>query len=157
LRSKFATRNALPGGVQRLALRCVLVVVMLSFAVGTGVGRTSAPGARAAVPSTPEGSAFTAAGNAPRFGRFVDVAPVKGHVGVAVPGGRSTPLRGLRRVPVRSVLDVSGGTAAVIVAGPRGSRTYRADFSGGKLRLLQRRSLRGVTELRVVGLRLGCK
>src|SRR3954454_11780380 len=100
----------------------------------------------------------------PVLGRFVNVAPVKGKVTVAVPKGSSSarrartsqkglrfvPLSEARQIPVNSFLNTRKGTVRILAAG-RGRQ--QSDSAGGlfQLRQARRGKSRGITELRLKG------
>src|SRR5205823_5223288 len=54
-----------------------------------------------------------------------------------------------RAVPLGSVLDVSGGWALIVTAAPY-HRTHSVAAHGAKVRITQRRSESGLTQLRLV-------
>ena len=95
---------------------------------------------------------------APRLGRSVNVAPVKGEVYVKLPKTSATAavtkgrgfvkLSEARQIPVRSLLDTRGGTVR-LVSSAGGTRRQQGDFSGGFFTALQNRRGRGLTELRM--------
>jgi hypothetical protein len=92
----------------------------------------------------------------PSFAKSVTVVRLSGTVRVSIPGHGASGVRSSRTVPVGSVLDVSRGWARVIAAMPSNAGTRRADVNGGKVRLVQKRTDGGLTELRLTERLEGC-
>ena len=97
---------------------------------------------------------------APRLGKTVNVAPVKGDVFVKLPARSSAasaaqkgrgfiPLRQARQIPVGSLLDTRKGTVRLVSAAARGKQ--QGDFNAGFFKAVQSRRGRGLTELRLAG------
>jgi FG-GAP-like repeat/FG-GAP repeat len=90
----------------------------------------------------------------PVLGQSVDVAATRGQVRVSLPGRNGkglpfVPLHGLRRLPVGTLVDTSGGTVRLASAVRQG-RIQTADLSGAVFQALQNRQQRGLTSLQVV-------
>jgi hypothetical protein len=76
------------------------------------------------------------------------VEPVAGTVRIAN-GGAFTPLTEPRTIPVGSTIDASHGTVRLTTATTTGGQFQSGQFAAGIFTVLQRRSQRGLTELRL--------
>jgi hypothetical protein len=105
----------------------------------SGVATSSA---RCAGPSPP-----------PVLGKAVNVALVSGRVTVRVPGrrGRFVALRGIRHVPVGSLLDTRRGTVQLSSAATTRGLVQSGDFSAGVFQVKQARHGGGLTDLNLSG------
>jgi hypothetical protein len=102
---------------------------------------------------------------APVLGRSVLVAPVKGTVYVSAPGGaarsaasvpglkgkRFVRLTAARLIPAKSYLDTRRGTVRLVSAQNASGAIQSGDFSSGVFQVLQSRTGKGLTELRLKG------
>jgi hypothetical protein len=91
-------------------------------------------------------------------GEQVDVAPVRGTVSYAPPSAKRphfVPLTKKRRIPVGSQLDTTRGTVSVTSAVNFSGGTRTGEFYGGQFKVLQKRTVGAVTELRLTG-KLNC-
>ena len=105
---------------------------------------------------------------APKLGRAVNVAPVKGEVFVKLASGGSAsaaqakgrgfiPLRQARQIPVGSTLDTRKGTVRLVSASNAAGGKQQGDFNGGLFITAQTRAGKGLTELRMTnGSFAGC-
>jgi hypothetical protein len=96
-----------------------------------------------------------------------NVRPVSGQVFVKLPPGATAarasaaiskgagfiPLTQARQIPVGSILDTTGGTAALTAASPTRGRFYTGDFTGGIFQMLQGRTQKGLTQLTLMDTR----
>lgn len=95
----------------------------------------------------------------PVLGVSADVAVVRGTVLVKVPthtrqAGKGTgfvPLTQARQIPVGSILDTSHGTVALTSAANAAGGTQTGSFTAGLFQLLQARTAKPVTDLRLTG------
>jgi hypothetical protein len=98
----------------------------------------------------------------PELGKTVTASVVKGEVLIKLPSGSArasqkgtdfVPLTEARSIPVRSILDTTGGTVALRSARNRAGKTQSGKFSDGVFQVLQSRKRRakGLTELRLKG------
>jgi hypothetical protein len=94
---------------------------------------------------------------APRYGKTVNLQRVSGVVRVQPPGARSLErLRKPRRVPIGTLIDVTGGRVRLTSAATRNSTAAQsADFFYGEFRVTQTSHGSPVTVLRLVE-RLSC-
>jgi hypothetical protein len=112
----------------------------------------------------------------PVLGQSVNVEPVSGEVLVKLPPtghaslagplesaaslGAATeslnkgvgfiPLREARQIPVGSILDTTAGVARIATATAKAGQQQLGDFEAGIFKLLQRRRLRGLTEMDII-------
>ena len=111
------------------------------------------------------GEPAVAQGAVPVLGRTVVVTPVRGRVLVSTPAGSAraaasvpglkgrnfVPLTGARAIPVKSFLDTRRGTVRLVSARDSRGTTQSGNFSSGVFQVLQSRTGKGLTELRLKG------
>jgi hypothetical protein len=94
-------------------------------------------------------------GSRPGFGNSAIVEPVRGTVGLRLPGTRPfVRAPGPIDVPLRSTIDPGKGTVWVSTARRRGGRVQRASLRGGRFSVVQPGG-RAVTQLRLAGFNFG--
>ena len=97
---------------------------------------------------------------APRLGKAVNVAPVKGSVFVKLPAGSAArgaqakgrgfvPLLQARQIPVGSTLDTTRGTVRLVSAAGAAGKKQQGDFNGGFFTTIQSATGKGLTDLRM--------
>lgn len=93
-----------------------------------------------------------ASGPLPVLGRRVNVQLISGRVQIKRPQSRYfTRLRAEDQIPIGSRVDASDGRVAITAASNTRGATHRGEFYGGAFEVRQRRALRPVTELRLIG------
>jgi hypothetical protein len=85
----------------------------------------------------------------PKLAITVEVEPVAGSVRVGK-GSALVPLTEPRLIPVGSTVDTSHGTVRLTTATAASGQFQSGEFSAGVFTVLQRRSQRGLTELRLI-------
>jgi regulator of chromosome condensation (RCC1) repeat-containing protein len=93
----------------------------------------------------------------PAFAKSVDVRPVSGIVLVKSAGSKGfVPLTQARQVPLGSELDTTRGVVALTSATPRVGKLQSGQFRSGLFQVLQSRSEKGLTNLRLIDNRRVC-
>ncbi len=88
----------------------------------------------------------------PVVAKSVNVAPVKGHVYVKLPGKKKfIELLDAEQIPVGSIVDVRKGTVALTSAQNLKGGIATAQFYSGEFQIGQKRSAKPITDLTLVG------
>jgi hypothetical protein len=94
----------------------------------------------------------------PALGSKVVLRPVSGTVRVQLPGSsQRMVLDGTHAVPLGAVIDTKAGKLAMTSALDARGATQTGTFWGGKFRVRQSRSERGMTEIALAGDKASCK
>ena len=113
---------------------------------------------RAVAPSgnidpTPDSRSFLLDTGPPTYGESVDVTAASGTVTIKRPGASSfKPLKGIREIPVGSIVDTTNGRVRLTSAvRPGSAQTETSDFYRGKFKVREPGGAQPITELVLVG------